>query len=53
MDQRLHAVVAAVGLALAGAVAADAAAQVRGIPVYNSGIPSGIGVYADVGFPNC
>lgn len=26
--------------------------QVRGIPVYNSGIPSGIGVYGDVGLPN-
>jgi hypothetical protein len=29
-----------------------AAAQVRGIPVYNSGIPSGIGIYGDVGFPD-
>jgi hypothetical protein len=52
MDERLHAAVAAVVLVLAGGVTADAAAQVRGIPVYNSGIPSGIGVYGDVGFPN-
>ena len=29
-----------------------AAAQVRGIPVYNSGIPSGIAIYGDVGFPD-
>ena len=27
-------------------------AQVRGIPVYNNGIPSGIAIYGDVGFPN-
>ena len=27
-------------------------AQVRGIPVYNAGVPRGIGVYGDVGFPN-
>jgi hypothetical protein len=25
---------------------------VRGIPVYNAGVPRGIGVYGDVGFPN-
>lgn len=35
---------------LSGARAAQA--QVRGIPVYNNGIPSGIAVYGDVGFPN-
>jgi hypothetical protein len=28
------------------------AAQVRGIPVYNSGVPQGIAIYGDVGFPN-
>jgi hypothetical protein len=28
------------------------AAQVRGIPVYNSGVASGIAVYGDVGFSN-
>ena len=27
-----------------------AAAQVRGIPVYNSGVPRGIAIYGDVGF---
>lgn len=27
-------------------------AQVPGIPVYNSGVPRRIGIYADVGFPN-
>lgn len=45
-------------LTLAGLVIGSAggarsvAAQVRGIPVYNSGIASGIAVYGDVGFPN-
>ncbi len=51
MRVRLHAGLAAVGLVLAGAFT-EAAAQVRGIPVYNSGIPGGIGVYGDVGFPD-
>lgn len=32
--------------------AAPAAAQVRGVPVYNSGVPRGIGLYGDVGFSN-
>ena len=27
-------------------------AQVRGIPVNNIGVPSGLGIYGDVGFPN-
>lgn len=31
---------------------ASAGAQVRGIPVYNAGIPRGVGVFGDVGFPN-
>src|ERR671910_579245 len=53
MRERAHAVFAAVGLSLTVASAPRiAAAQVHGIPVYNSGIPTGIGVYADVGFPN-
>ena len=30
----------------------SAAAQVRGIPVYNNGVPRGIAVYGDVGFSN-
>lgn len=33
---------------LAGATGASA--QVRGIPVYNSGVPRGIAIYGDVGF---
>jgi hypothetical protein len=37
---------------LLGTSSHEANAQVRGIPVYNNGIPSGIGVYGDVGFPN-
>lgn len=41
----------AVAAALTGA-ASTAAAQVRGIPVYNAGVPRGIGIYGDVGFPN-
>jgi len=28
------------------------AAQAIGLPVYNNGIPTGLGVYADIGFPN-
>ena len=40
----------AVAAALTGA-ASTAAAQVRGIPVYNAGVPRGIGIYGDVGFP--
>jgi hypothetical protein len=38
-------------IGIAGA-ARSAAAQVRGLPVYNSGIASGIAIYGDVGFPN-
>ena len=39
-------------LALSLFVALPAAAQVRGLPVYNSGIPRGMGFYGDIGFPN-
>jgi hypothetical protein len=48
-------------LSVLGAVAAlfavagtskPAQAQVRGIPVYNAGVPRGVGIYGDVGFPN-
>jgi hypothetical protein len=43
----------AVTLLVFGAtLATPANAQVRGIPVYNSGIATGIGIYGDVGFPN-
>ena len=41
----------ALAAALVGG-ASSAGAQVRGIPVYNAGVPRGIGVYGDVGFPN-
>ena len=52
MTERAHAVVTGAGLLLAIAITPLAAtAQVHGIPVYNSGIPTGIGVYADIGFP--
>jgi hypothetical protein len=53
MIHRVHSTLAVAGLVLGGAFAVPAAeAQVRGIPVYNSGIPTGIGIYGDVGFPN-
>lgn len=34
------------------AVAAPASAQVAGLPVFNSGVGTGIGINADAGFPN-
>ncbi len=43
---------AAIVAALLAVAAAPLAAQVRGMPVYNSGVPRGIGLYGDVGFPN-
>ena len=46
------AVLGPLALAVALAGTPSAAAQVRGIPVYNAGIPRGIGIYGDVGFPN-
>ena len=53
MRRRAHQVLATAGLALGLAlVAGSARAQVRGIPVYNSGIATGIAVYGDVGFPD-
>jgi hypothetical protein len=33
-------------------VAVPLTAQVPGLPVYNAGIPRGIGIFADLGFPN-
>ena len=39
-------------LAAAIAAALSVSAQVPGLPVYNQGVPHGIGVYGDVGFPN-
>jgi hypothetical protein len=53
MRLRAHVILAGASLVLcATLVAPGAAAQVRGIPVYNSGIPSGIAIYGDIGFPN-
>ena len=46
-----HRVRALVILALVAA-AAPAGAQNPGLPVYNIGVPRGIGLYGDVGFPN-
>jgi hypothetical protein len=47
-----HAVLAADTAALAAVGSPSAVAQVPGIPVYNAGVPRGIGIYGDVGFPN-
>jgi hypothetical protein len=33
-------------------IALPAAAQVPGLPVYNQGVPRGIAIYGDLGFPN-
>jgi opacity protein-like surface antigen len=50
---RLTRLVGAGTALLAGlSVAPAASAQVLGLPVYNSGVPRGIGLYANVGFPN-
>ncbi|MFL5494211.1 MAG: hypothetical protein ACJ8DC_07505 [Gemmatimonadales bacterium] len=53
MRQSMHAAVLTLILSVAATVGASPArAQVLGIPVYNSGIGRGIGLYADVGFSN-
>jgi hypothetical protein len=49
MRQSLRATLALLGVAI---TVPSVAAQVRGIPVYNVGVPRGIGIYGDVGFPN-
>ena len=49
MRQRLVGGLVVAALALG---TGEAAAQAFGLPVYNSGIPSGIGLYGDVGFNN-
>ena len=41
-----------VALCAALGSAAPRAGQVIGLPVYNSGIPTGLGLFADIGFPN-
>jgi hypothetical protein len=53
MRRRAHEVLATTGLFFGLAFGVPSArAQVRGIPVYNSGIATGIAIYGDVGFPN-
>ncbi|HWB40207.1 MAG TPA: hypothetical protein VG500_03060 [Gemmatimonadales bacterium] len=47
-----HTVLAVVVAALAAGGVGSAEAQVPGIPVYNAGIPRGVGIYGDVGLPN-
>jgi hypothetical protein len=44
------AIVTTIALTFGGASAGSA--QVLGLPVYNSGVPTGLGVYGDVAFPN-
>jgi hypothetical protein len=41
-----------VALCAALGSATSLAGQVIGLPVYNSGIPTGLGLFADIGFPN-
>jgi hypothetical protein len=41
-----------VALCAALGSAAPLAGQVIGLPVYNSGIPTGLGLFADIGFPS-
>lgn len=43
---------AAMALVLTFGVASVAAGQALGLPVYNSGVPTGLAVYGDVAFPN-
>lgn len=52
MRQSVHRVVASLTLAFAVAAVPAAYAQVHGIPVYNSGIATGVAIYGDIGFPN-
>jgi opacity protein-like surface antigen len=53
MRQSMYAAVLTLILPVAATVGASPArAQVLGIPVYNSGIARGLGLYGDVGFPN-
>jgi opacity protein-like surface antigen len=53
MRRRTHQVLTTAGLLLGLALGVRSTqAQVRGIPVYNSGIATGIAIYGDVGFPN-
>jgi hypothetical protein len=51
MGLTMHRILVSAGAVL-GALVATAQAQVRGIPVYNSGIATGIALYGDVGLSN-
>ena len=52
MGHSLHRLLVSAGVALVAALAPSAQAQVRGLPVYNSGVSSGIALYGDVGLSN-
>src|SRR3954451_7740928 len=52
MRQGAQAAFTIAALTLSLAASGEAAAQVRGLPVYNAGIPTGIAIYGDVGFPD-
>jgi len=53
MRPHAHQVLGPAGLVFSLALGVQPAqAQVRGIPVYNSGVATGIAIYGDVGFPN-
>jgi opacity protein-like surface antigen len=52
MGHSIHRLLVSAGVALVAAVAPPAQAQVRGLPVYNSGVSSGIALYGDVGLSN-
>jgi hypothetical protein len=52
MRRWTHGVLGMAGLVFGLFAARAAGAQVNGIPVYNSGIPTGIAIYGDIGFPN-
>jgi hypothetical protein len=52
MGKSIHRLLVSAGVALVAAAAPPAQAQVRGLPVYNSGISSGCALYGDVGISN-
>ncbi len=52
MGHSLHRLLVSACVALVAAVAPSAQAQVRGLPVYDSGVSSGIALYGDVGLSN-
>src|SRR5688500_16104183 len=52
MRRCAYGVLVTTGLVFGALSAPAAGAQVNGIPVYNSGIPTGIAIYGDIGFPD-